>query len=116
MHVYHHLVHSIYNLLTSAIDKINYNHKIKKCKPLTLVKRTDYLPPINNNKYCKLTVVSGNLLPTPSCTRVRHRVSGVRGGASSPVLHRVTSDHLTRSKCRSAPSDSDLPCFIQWHH
>ena len=96
--------------------------------------------------YCPLTVVSCHLLPTPTavstlsktaswcnshfihctkievgdgvwgCTRARHWASGVRGGSPSPVLHRVTSDHLTRSQCWSAPSDSDLACFIQCHH
>ena len=87
-----------------------------------------------------LTVVSCNLLPTPTavstpskrahwcnshfihCTKIevgdgvwgwaKHWVSGVRGGSPSPVLHRVTSDHLTRSQCWSAPSDSDLACCI----
>ena len=94
----------------------------------------------------KLTVVSCHLLPTPTAvstqskrahwcnshfihctkievgdsvwgyTRVRHWASGVRGGSTSLVLHRVTSDQLTRSQCWSAPSDSDLACFIQCHH
>ena len=50
------------------------------------------------------------------CTRARHWASGVRGSSTSPVLHRVTSDHLTRSQCWSAPSDSDLSCFIQCYH
>ncbi len=93
-----------------------------------------------------LTVVSCNLLPPPTavstrskrahwcnshfihcttievgdgvwgCTRARHWASGVRGSSPSPVLHRVTSDHLTRSQCWAAPSDSDLACFIQCHH
>ena len=93
-----------------------------------------------------LTIVSCHLLPTPTavstqskgahwcnshfihctkievgdgvwgCTRARHWVSGVRGGSPSPVLHRVTSDHLTRSQYPSAPSDSDLAWFIQCHH
>ena len=96
-------------------------------------------------KHCPLTAVSCNLLPPPTavstqskitswcnshfihCTKIevgdgvwgykaRHWVSGVRGGSPSPVLHRVTSDHLTRSQCWSAPSDSDLACFIQCHH
>ena len=96
--------------------------------------------------YCTLTVVRCNLLPTPTavsaqskraswcnsrfihctkievgdgvwgCTRARHWASGVRGGSPSPVLHRVTSDHLTSSQCWSAPSDSDFACFIQCHH
>ena len=96
--------------------------------------------------YKILTVVSCHLLPTPTavstqskranwcnshfihctkievgdgvwgCTRARHWASGVRGGSPSPVLHRVTSDHLTRSQCWSAPSDSDLASFIQCHH
>ena len=50
------------------------------------------------------------------CIRTRHWASGVGGPAPSPVLHRVTSDHLTSSKCWSAPSDSDLACFIQCQH
>ena len=50
------------------------------------------------------------------CTRARHWASGVRGGSPSPVLHRVTSDHLTRSNCWSAPGDSDLARFIQCDH
>ena len=95
-----------------------------------------------------LTIVSHHLLPTPTavsaqskrahwcnshfihctkievgdsvwgCTRVRHWVSNVWGGSTSPVLHRVTSDHLTRSQCWPTPSDSNLACFIycyQWH-
>ena len=96
--------------------------------------------------HCTLTVVSRHLLPTPTavstqskrahwcnshfihctkievgdgvwgCTRGWHWVSGVRGGSPSPVLHRVTSDHLTRSQCWSAPSDSELACIIQCHH
>ena len=96
--------------------------------------------------YFTLTIVGSNLLPTPTavstqskrahwcnshfihytkievgdgvwgCTRARHWVSGVRGGSPSPVLHRVTSDHLTRSQCWSAPSHSDLASFIQCHH
>ena len=96
--------------------------------------------------YTLLTVVRCNLLPTSTavstqskwtiwcnshfihcskievgdgvwgCTRARHWASGVRRGSPSPVLHRVTSDHLTRSQCWSAPSDSDLACFIQCHH
>ena len=95
---------------------------------------------------CSLTVVSCHLLPTPTavstqskgahwcnshfihctkievgdgvwgCTRAQHWASAVRGGSPSPVLHRVTSDHLTRSQCWSAPSDSDLACCIQCHH
>ena len=93
-----------------------------------------------------LTVVSCNLFPPPTavstpskwanwcnshfilctkievgdgvwgCTRARHWTIGIRGGSPSPVLHRVTSDHLTRPQCWSAPSDSDLACFIQCHH
>ena len=96
--------------------------------------------------YHTLTAVSGNLLVPPTavstpskrahrcnshfihctkievgdgvwgCTRARHWASGVRGGSPSSVLHRVTSDHLTRSQCWSDPSDSDLACFIQCHH
>ena len=99
-----------------------------------------------NFKCITLTVVSCHLLPTPTavstqskrahwcnshfihctkievgdgvwgCTRARHWASGVRGGSTSPVLHRVTSDHLTRSQYSFAPSDSDLTCFIQRHH
>ena len=99
-----------------------------------------------NFKCITLTVVSCHLLPTPTavstqsnmthwcnshfihctkievgdniwgCTRARHWASCVRGGSPSPVLHRVTSDHLTRSQRWSAPSDSDLAWFIQCHH
>ena len=95
---------------------------------------------------CSLTVVSCNVLPSVAavstsskrarwcnshfihctkievgdgvwgCIRARHWVSDVRGGSTSPVLHRVTRDHLTRSQCWSAPSDSELACFIQCHH
>ena len=91
-------------------------------------------------------VVSCNLLPPPTavstqsktaswcnshfihCTKIEvgdgvwgwaraiHWVSGVRGGSPFSVLYRVTSDHLTRSQCWSAPSNSDLACFIQCHH
>ena len=91
-----------------------------------------------------LTVVSCHLLPTPTyssihsvqegpqmqlalhtpyqdwgwwwCTRARHWASGVRGVSLSPVLHRVTIDHLTRPQYSFAPSDSDLTCSIQSHH
>ena len=93
-----------------------------------------------------LTFVNSNFLPTPTavstqskrahwcnshfihctkievgdgvwgCTRARHWASGVRGGSPSPVLHRVTSDHLTKTQYSFAPSDSDLACFIQRHH
>ena len=93
-----------------------------------------------------LTVVSFDLLPTPTavsthskrthwcnshfihctkievgdgvwgCTRARHRLSRVGGSASYPVLHRVTSDHLTRSKSWSLPCDCNLACFIQCQH
>ena len=93
-----------------------------------------------------LTIVSSNLLPTPTavstqskraqwcnshfihctrskvgdgvwgCIRARHWASGVRGGSPSPVLHRVTSDHLTRPQYSFAPSDSDLACFIHRYH
>ena len=96
--------------------------------------------------HCTLTIVSCHLLPTPTavctqskrahwcnshfihctkievgdsvwgCIRAIHWASGVRGDSLSPVLHRVTSDHLTRSQTSSAPSDSDLARFIQCHH
>ena len=96
--------------------------------------------------HCTLTIVSHHLRPTPTavstqsksahwcnshfihctkvevgdgvwcCIRARHWASGVRGGSPSPVLHRVTSDHLTRSQYSSAPNDSDFSRFIQCHH
>ena len=50
------------------------------------------------------------------CTRASHWASGVGGSASSPVLHRVISDHMTRSQHSSTPSVFNLACFIQCNH
>ena len=50
------------------------------------------------------------------CIRARHWANDVRSGSPPSVLHIVTRGFLTRSQCRSAPSDSDLACFIQCHH